>query len=1164
MNLSIVKKTILHSILLVLLGSGITAFLFYSKTSTLLVEQALDNFSNAITVEGNRLREHIRSQRENVLFLSHVPPVQGLRRSDKAGGYDEEGKSNEQQWQQRLQSIFRYQLESKPYILTIRYINADGVERVVVGRENGRISVAEQQQLQDKARRTYVRETLKLKQGEIYLSEINLNREHGKITVPHQEVLRIATPVFDELTNELIGMVVTAIDIGKELRLMQKRIQAAGQEITITNDGGGYLLHPDASKTYGFDLGKRYRVQEDIPQMAKLYLPGNLERKKILLPKQTGTQQVAVYTKIPIDPARPERFIAVGISESYDSIVAEHTRVLRDALGWLVVSLLIGVILAVTFSIRLTRPIRQISQAMDDYTHQRQDEVYLPLERQDEVGQLARNFEAMTNEVEETRTRLEVMNRDLETMVDERTAQLQGSENRQRAILNTIADGLITIDDKGLIERLNPAAEKMFGYTADELVGKNISVLLPEEERQAHEAYIDQSELNVPRIINQARDLEGRRKDGTLFPMELNVAPMKIADRRGFVGILRDISERKQAEQALNRFKTTLDETIDCVFMFEPASLKFFYANAGAREQIGYSDDELMNMRAFDIKPDFDEQQFREMIAPMLAGEQTAVNFETVHAHKDGHTVPVEILLQYISPPGEPARFVAIVRDITERKKMDKMKNEFISTVSHELRTPLTSIRGSLGLINGGVTGELSEAAHEMLTIAGNNTERLLLLINDILDIQKIESGQMAFRFQNLALAPFLEQAVEENAAYGREHGIYFEISRSIEAAQVFADRDRLMQVMANLLSNAAKFSPEGETVEINLARHHDLLRISVTDHGPGIPEEFHDKLFERFTQSDSSDSRRKGGTGLGLNISKIIVEKHGGHIGFISREGVGTTLYVDLPVLMGMSPDIDGQVPRQIKCDHRACVLIIEDDPDVAMLLQRMLAESGFNSDIASNADEARKLLSQQRTGQYRAITLDLLLPDENGMSLLTELRKSENTREIPVVVVSVKADESKRNLQGGAMGIVDWLNKPIDQQRLISAVRQAAGPARSARVLHVEDESDVHWLVKTMLQDQCELTWTTTLAASREALATGEFDLVLLDIGLPDGSGLDLLDAIEQHLAPPRVVVFSAYDITQEYADKVSAVLIKSRTDNQQLLDVISQTIAASMKGM
>jgi len=363
------------------------------------------------------------------------------------------------------------------------------------------------------------------------------------------------------------------------------------------------------------------------------------------------------------------------------------------------------------------------------------------------------------------------------------------------------------------------------------------------------------------------------------------------------------------------------------------------------------------------------------------------------------------------------------------------------------------------------------------------------------------------------------------------------------------------MQVMANLLSNAAKFSPKGEAVEIGAARSGERqLRISITDHGAGIPESFQPKLFERFTQSDSSDTRAKGGTGLGLSISKAIVEKHGGEIGFASYKGVGTTFYMDLP-LQALHPMHDERPDCGSEKKQRS-ILIIEDDPDVAALLKLMLLEEGFNGDIASDTAEARKLL-RRNPHHYRAVTVDLLLPGQDGISFIDELRKDKATRSLPVIVVSAMADEAKRNLYGGAISVSDWLQKPIDQPRLLNAVKYATTFECIPQVLHVEDEADVHHIVSSMLQGQCELTWTTTLAASLEALAEGAFDLVLLDIGLPDGSGLDLLDVIEHHDKPPRVVIFSAQDIAQEHADRVSAVLIKSRTDNLALVKMITQAI-------
>lgn len=623
-----------------------------------------------------------------------------------------------------------------------------------------------------------------------------------------------------------------------------------------------------------------------------------------------------------------------------------------------------------------------------------------------------------------------------------------------------------------------------------------------------------------------------------------------------------EISQRKKAQVALENselyqnsiLKNIVDGliTIDdkgTVKSFNPAAVKIF----------GYQPEEVIGNNIKCLMPDpyhSEHDGYLNNYHQTSERKIIGIGREVSGLRKDGSIFPMDLAVSEMTVNDQKI-YTGIMRDITERKQMDKMKNEFISTVSHELRTPLTSIRGSLGLIVGGAVGALPQQAEEMLKIATNNTERLLLLINDILDIQKIESGQMAFKFKKLEIMPFLEQSLIDNEAYGNQYKVKFVNIQKLPNTHVYADNDRLMQVIANLLSNAAKFSPENDIVEISVAIHHgDSVRISVTDHGPGIPEEFQPKLFDKFTQSDSSDTKQKGGTGLGLSISKVIIEKHGGRIDFISREGIGTTFYIELPILMGEKITDENDHPRRLPYQHLPCILIIEDDLDVAALLQRMLVEAGYNSDIAYDAEEARKLL-HKKPGQYKAITLDLILPGEDGMSLLQYLREDKTTKNIPVVVVSVKANETKRELNGGAVGVSDWLSKPIDHDRLLNAVIQAAGPSHFPRVLHVEDEADVHKVVNAMLRDHCDLTWTTTLAASKEALEMENFDLVLLDIGLPDGSGLDLIETIERRVTPPRVVIFSAYEVTEKYAAKVSAVLMKSKTSNIKLAKVIKGLI-------
>jgi PAS domain S-box-containing protein len=245
---------------------------------------------------------------------------------------------------------------------------------------------------------------------------------------------------------------------------------------------------------------------------------------------------------------------------------------------------------------------------------------------------------------------------------------------------------------------------------------------------------------------------------------------------------------------------------------------------------------------------------------------------------------------------GEYLGRLFVFRDVTHEQEVDRMKSEFVSMVSHELRTPLTSIHGSLGLINGGVTGDLSEQTKTLIEIAYKNSERLIRLINDILDVEKAESGKMIFDNKVIDLIPIIKQAIQFNSAYSDQYGVKLQITDSIPEALVFADSDRLMQVLTNLLSNAAKFSPAEGTVEISITRRSHNIKIEITDHGSGIPKDFRKRIFQRFAQGDASTTRKKGGTGLGLSICKAIVEKLNGKIGYTSKENMGTTFFFTLP----------------------------------------------------------------------------------------------------------------------------------------------------------------------------------------------------------------------------------------------------------------------------
>ncbi|WP_342238799.1 response regulator [Inquilinus sp. OTU3971] len=536
-------------------------------------------------------------------------------------------------------------------------------------------------------------------------------------------------------------------------------------------------------------------------------------------------------------------------------------------------------------------------------------------------------------------------------------------------------------------------------------------------------------------------------------------------------------------------------------------------------------------------------------LAPALAGGAQPTGEVTV-TRRDGSSFPAEISTGVFERDGHAAS-VCILRDMTERHRLDQLKNEFVSTVSHELRTPLTSIRGSLGLIVAGAAGAIPDKAKSLLEIAHKNSERLVGLVNDILDIEKIESGRMEFRHDRLEVGALVDQAIEMNQAYAAQHRVEYWVSARPDAALLMlGDADRITQVLTNLLSNAAKFSPADAVVDVAIHVFGHFVRISVRDHGAGIPEEFRSRIFQRFAQADASDVRRKGGTGLGLSIAKAIIERHGGRIGFEPAEGGGTRFWFTLP-LLAEAPE-----SAALPGDTRRRVLICEDDPDVATLLGLMIEQDGWRADIVRDAETA---LEKARTGQYDAMTVDLLLPGMDGITLIRQLRADPATADLPIVVVSATAQDGKRELNGDAFNIVDWLDKPIEQLRLRTALRQAGLRSRSGRacILHVEDDDDVIKVVGAIVRDEAEIVPARSLQEGRAKLAQRRFDLVIIDVGLPDGSGLDLLETISARTPREPVLIFSAQDSSASYASAVSASLVKSRTDNEQLHQTITDLI-------
>ena len=408
--------------------------------------------------------------------------------------------------------------------------------------------------------------------------------------------------------------------------------------------------------------------------------------------------------------------------------------------------------------------------------------------------------------------------------------------------------------------------------------------------------------------------------------------------------------------------------------------------NPSAARMFGYPAGELLRRDVnmlFEVAPERGQVQtfLRRLKARRLeaAGEVQ----EFVGRRRDGSSFPLEVS---ISPFQLEAvtQFLAVTRDISERREIEQMKGEFVATVSHELRTPLTSIAGSLGLIVGGAAGEVSAKALRLVQIAHANSARLVRLINDILDMEKIEAGRLELEIVPIHLATILTAAIHANAGFAGEYGVHVELVPPPEGAAVLADDDRLMQVMTNLLSNAIKFSPRGETVSVSVTQLERHFRISVADRGPGIPDAFRDRIFTKFAQADSSDTRQKGGTGLGLSIVHEIVEQLGGFVRFESSPGEGAIFHVDL--VAASAPAARGAeiAAPEATTDELPRILHVDDDPDMLRVLASVFDERAEVFSTPS-VQEARSAL---RFNQFDAAILDIGMEDGSGLDLVPELR--------------------------------------------------------------------------------------------------------------------------------------------------------------------------------
>jgi PAS domain S-box-containing protein len=688
----------------------------------------------------------------------------------------------------------------------------------------------------------------------------------------------------------------------------------------------------------------------------------------------------------------------------------------------------------------------------------------------------------------------------MDSSLDDRAESRTGLQ----AIMESTSEGIVTFDRAGVIRSANPAAERLFGSEPGELGGTEVSELLAEISwSNAAEALRSDRTAEGRTLIGRRAIVRGRRRDGTEFPLEFAISTTSVAGVPIYVGVGRDVSRRESEAQELQererRFRAVFEHAgVGIIISRRGVMLD---ANAAFGEMVGRSIGELRGRSWGELTCPDDVFEADRLLQELDNGTRDFFRREQRFLRRDGSPVWVSVTATpQRSDQDDSNLTIAVVEDISERKEIERLKNEFVSVVGHELRTPLTSIRGSLGLLAGGVAGDLPQEARKMVQLAVDNTDRLVRLVNDTLELERLDAGRMELHRRPTELADLTASALRAVHALAEAAGV--SLLSTVSGIRLLADPDRVVQALINLIGNAIKFSPRDGRVIVSAEPRGHLALVSVTDEGPGIPVDKLDSIFERFSQVDSSDARDKGGTGLGLAITRAIVEHHGGRIWAESGAQGGSTFRLTLPLLGG-----------------RAAIAVCERRAETRARMTELIERLGRPAIAAASAQEVR---DAARREPVAAIVIALAPALGDTLELL---RSDHVTSHVPVVLVGGGSRE------GDTAGVAAWLETSGDRT-LIEALERAVPAIRPSRVLVVEDDPDLgHVLVATLATAGIDAQLAATGREAMLAIEQAPPELLVLDVGLPGEDGFAVVDWLREQgrLNGTPLLIYSGLELSE-----------------------------------
>ncbi|MEY8205649.1 MAG: response regulator [Bermanella sp.] len=1121
---------------LALVVATIVGSTFYSESGRLLRDQEVEKLRLESALVEPLLAQLYNQGAADVLFLSNTPPIHALVRAI--------GQNKPQEtaiWRDRLEQIFEELMRAKANYQKIRYIGVanNGTELIDVVRRQAGIQRMPSSLLHTTAHTRLFKGTVTIPPGDVHFSEMQLShgRDQEQLAPPE---IQVSTPIYDQGSGDIFGFVVINIDFKS---FIENLSQDALSHFTLflAAEDGQLIYNSQASLQ---TTSSRQFIQDFFPSLKTLILSEHKNSPLKTLANKYGELFPSYYRFISLQEYGSNHPLHLLLQNTNPHIGKQLTS-FRDRsllLGGSMALLALG--LAVVASRRLSQPLLTMTHAMQQY--ERSGEITdLPLNSRDEIGVLARSFNNLLLRMEDALHN------------EKATAQ------RSQSIVDTAVDSIITIDKQGIILSFNLAAEKMFGYDASEVMAKNISMLMPEENALRHDEYLQHyQQSGVSKIIGVGRELLGLRKDGRSFHMHLAIGKMVTPGGIIFTGIIRDISAHKQAEKEKNESLTLLEATLDSTdngILVTDRSGKILNTNRKFIELWGAEDTLLSNEN---------QDERLKIIAEKLMDPQAFIErVEFLHTDTSPGVMDTLLLkdgriLQRFSKPmlmnGKTSGRVWSFRDVTADKEHEhklrqakeqaeagaQVKSEFLASMSHEIRTPMNGVLGMLGLLQ---KSQLTPDQGHYAKLALSSAESLLTLINDILDFSKVEAGKLELEELEFDVRSQLGDFAESIGHRVQEKGLEIILDmQGILHTMVKGDPGRIRQILTNLVGNAIKFTHHGEivvraTLE-NITSQQLRLTCGVTDTGIGIPPDKLDALFDSFTQVDASTTRKYGGTGLGLAISKQLIELMGGSIKVSSTMGEGSCF--EFNVLLQTSDKSQAALPSVDI--HGVSILVVDDNTTNRQVLRGQLEQWGARVQEAEGGESALAIMAQQPLDDgFEVAFLDMQMPSMDGATLGKAIKADARFSATRLVMMT------SMNSRGDAryfaeLGFAAYFPKPATTSDLFDALNVViaggdalddASPlvtrhylksmARSedsqpswppeTRLLLVEDNHINQVVAQGILEDmglQADATGNglEALAALKSAPANHPYTLVLMDCQMPEMDGYETTRQIRQ----------------------------------------------------